>query len=104
MMNLGVEGNNILNNSRLYYIDWLRVLVILSLIPFHSALTYSGLGDTYILSPLTDIRILPYMLIVSSLGNFFMTLLFLISGIAAFHAIRSKGMESYFENRRNKLF
>lgn len=95
--------NNVFPNERLYYIDWLRVLVILTLIPFHAALTYSGLGDTYIASPLHDARIIPFMLIVSPLGNFFMTLLFFVSGIASFYSIQSKGMERYASERRNKL-
>lgn len=90
-------------SARLYYIDWLRVLVILSLIPFHSALTYSGLGDTYIASPLKDIRIIPFMLIVATLGNFFMTLLFFVSGIASYNALQTKGIKEYFFERRKKL-
>lgn len=96
-----VNYNNF--NIRLYYLDWLRVLVILSLIPFHSALTYSGLGDTYILSPLTDIRIIPFIVIVSTLGNFFMTLLFFVSGIASFYSLQTKSVKRYISERSNKL-
>jgi len=98
-----VEANYCNTNTRLYYLDWLRVLVILSLIPFHSALTYSGQGDTYIVSPLKDITIIPFILIVSSLGNFFMTLLFFVSGIASFCFLRIKGVKQYISERRNKL-
>ncbi len=31
-------------HKRLYYIDWLRVLVILTIIPFHASLTYLRYG------------------------------------------------------------
>jgi hypothetical protein len=61
--------NNAFQNERLYYIDWLRVLVILTLIPFHAALTYSGLGDTYIANPLHDARIIPFMLMEKYWGK-----------------------------------
>ncbi|HEX2946228.1 MAG TPA: acyltransferase family protein [Clostridia bacterium] len=95
------DGTN--PNKRLYYLDWLRVLVVLTLIPFHAALTYSGLGDTYIASPLHDVRIIPFMLIVSPLGNFFMVLLFFVSGIASFYSIQSRGIQRYASERRDKL-
>ena len=37
-----------METKRLYYIDWLRALVILTLIPFHAALTYLRFGVVYI--------------------------------------------------------
>lgn len=98
-----MNGIGTSTNQRLYYIDWLRVLVVLSLIPFHAALTYSGLGDIYISNPLHDARIIPFMLIVSPLSNFFMTLLFFVSGIASFYSIRSRGLKRFALERCNKL-
>ncbi len=49
---------------RLYYIDWLRVLVILSLIPYHAALTYTEIGSTYIKTTIYDSRVLPFLAIL----------------------------------------
>jgi peptidoglycan/LPS O-acetylase OafA/YrhL len=100
---LKMNENAAAADTRLYYIDWLRVLVVLTLIPFHAALTYSGLGDTYIATPFHDIRVIPFILIVAPLGNFFMTLLFFVSGIASFHTIRSKGIGQYSSGRFRKL-
>lgn len=39
------QKNIITEKERLYYADWLRILTILSLIPYHSALTYTSLGE-----------------------------------------------------------
>lgn len=37
-----------MENKRLYYIDWLRVLVVLTLIPFHASLTYNASFTIYV--------------------------------------------------------
>jgi len=48
-----------METKRLYYVDWLRVLVILSLIPFHAALTYLRFGLVYIKAPVSGPAALP---------------------------------------------
>lgn len=53
-----------METKRLYYIDWLRVLVILSLIPFHGALTYLRYGIVYIKEPVTGLSALPFLVVV----------------------------------------
>ncbi len=90
-------------NQRLYYIDWLRVLVILTLIPFHGALTYTVIGDVYIKSPIKDIRVIPFTTITAILDNFFMTLLFFLSGIGTFYALKHRDKSEYKIERRKKL-
>jgi peptidoglycan/LPS O-acetylase OafA/YrhL len=92
-----------MQKERLYYIDWLRVLVILSLVPFHAALTYTGLGDTYIKTPIIGLNTVPLMLINISLGSFFMTLLFFISGMAAYYSLRRRGSQAFMSERIRKV-
>lgn len=92
-----------MRKERLYYVDLLRVLVILSLIPYHSALTYTGLGDVYIRSPLKDFKILPFIIVQAPLDNFFMTLLFFLSGIATYYAFHYRSKKEYIRERTKKL-
>ena len=42
--------------GRLAYLDWLRFLVVLSLAPFHAAITFTGMGSVYVYdNPVRDI-------------------------------------------------
>ncbi len=89
--------------ERLYFVDWLRVIVILTLIPYHCALTYTGLGVVYIISPIRDMVILPLLIITASLDNFFMTLLFFLSGIGTYYSLQHRSGSEYMRERANKL-
>ncbi|MFD3259537.1 acyltransferase family protein [Paenibacillus lentus] len=88
---------------RLYYIDWLRVLVILSLIPYHAALTYTEIGSTYIKTTIYDSRVLPFLAIKSPLASFFMVLLFFVSGVAAYYSFHRRGRAVYIKERITKI-
>ncbi|MEL7610400.1 MAG: acyltransferase family protein [Bacillota bacterium] len=92
-----------MGTKRLFYIDWLRVLVILSLIPFHAALTYTRYGIVPIKAPVSGLAALPFLLVSVPLGDFFMTLLFFISGMASFYSFRSRGSGDYIWERTKKL-
>jgi hypothetical protein len=89
--------------KRLYYIDWLRVLVILSLIPFHASLTYLRYGVVYIKEPVSDLASLPFLIIEVPLGDFFMTLMFFVSGVASYYSFKKRGAGSYIGERAQKL-
>ncbi len=93
-----------MEKERLYYIDWLRVMVVLSLIPYHSALPYTELGDIYIRTPLHDIRVLPFLFITVPLRSFFMTLLFFVSGIATYYSFKYRTKNEYIVERFRKIF
>ncbi len=92
-----------MEKERLYYVDWLRVLVVLSLIPFHAALTYIGSGDTYIYAAVNNISVLPLVLFVSVLSSFFMPLLFFLSGMASYHSMQRRGEKGFVGERFRKL-
>ncbi len=89
--------------KRLYYIDWLRVLVILSLIPFHAALTYLRYGIVYIKAPVAGVSALPFLIVSVPLGDFIMTLLFFVSGVASFYSFKKGGGGMYVGERAKKL-
>jgi hypothetical protein len=92
-----------METKRLYYIDWLRVLVILSLIPFHASLTYLRYGSVYIKEPVSGLAALPFLIIEVPLGDFFMTLLFFISGMTSYYSFKKRGVGEYIGERANKL-
>lgn len=92
-----------MEKERLYYIDWLRVLVVLSLIFYHSALTYTGLGSIYIRNPLHDASGVPFLMIAVPLRSFFMTLLFFVSGIAAYYSLKYRGSTRFMGERIRKI-
>jgi len=42
--------------ERLAYLDWLRFIVVLSLAPFHAAISFTGVGSVYVYdTPVRDI-------------------------------------------------
>lgn len=92
-----------MDTKRLYYIDWLRVLVILSLIPFHASLTYMRYGTVYIKAPVSGVSALPFLIVSIPLGEFFMTLLFFVSGVASYYSFKKRGAGMYVGERAQKL-
>jgi hypothetical protein len=92
-----------MEKERLYYADWLRVLVVLSLIPYHAALTYTGIGSTYIIKPIHNSGVLPFIIITASLDSFFMALLFFVSGIATFYSLHHENDDEFIRERLRKL-
>ncbi len=92
-----------MQTKRLYYIDWLRVLVILSLIPYHAAFTYLKNGFVYIKDPVSNLSALPFLIITVPLYDFFMTLLFFVSGIASFYSFQKRDSRRYIGERLKKL-
>jgi surface polysaccharide O-acyltransferase-like enzyme len=100
--------------ERLYFADNLRILVVLSLIPFHAALTYTGHGDVYAYDPGIVAHYLdrslppgnvsiPMDLFVDLLDNFFMRLLFFVSGIVAWFSLENRTPGKFLGERTKKL-
>ncbi|HVP20057.1 MAG TPA: acyltransferase family protein [Spirochaetia bacterium] len=100
--------------GRLSYLDWLRFLVVLSLAPFHAALSYTGMGVVYVYD--TPIRNLflsgvfpqdagPFAMRIFTIfmDNWFMHLLFMVSGIAAASSLRKRSAGEFVGERANRL-
>ena len=87
--------------ERKQYIDNLRWLCILLLIPFHCAMTYNSWGEgNYII--LGSDRILSSFL--CSIWSWFMPLLFLLAGISALFSISKRSRKQFIVERILKLF
>lgn len=91
-----------MSNIRKYFLDWLRVLVVLLIIPHHVALTYSHIGKGYVY---TSIKVdsLYYFIQSDFLNLWFMILLFFISGVSAFYSISKRSIKGFIKERVKKL-
>jgi len=99
---------------RLAYIDWLRFLVVLSLAPFHAAISFTGMGSVYVYdTPVRDVLLAggtpvnmghPVLsLFTVFFDNWFMHLLFLVSGIGAALSLRKRSGAQFMGERCNRL-
>ncbi len=102
------------SRERLAYIDWLRFFIVLSLAPFHAAISFTGMGSVYVYdTPVRDIllsghapvnigpRALTYFTVF--MDNWFMHLLFFVSGIGAAFSLRKRSGAQFIIERCNRL-
>jgi glucan biosynthesis protein C len=101
--------------ARLAYLDWLRFIVVLSLAPFHAALSFTGYGYVYVYdNPVRDAVLAgrglyghfgpdALRLFTVFLDNWGMHLLFLVSGMGAALALRRRGAARFIGERANRL-
>jgi hypothetical protein len=99
---------------RLAYLDWLRFIVVLSLAPFHAAISFTGVGSVYVYDiPVRDILLAGgrsinmgpaiFMYFTVFMDNWFMHLLFFISGIGAALSLRKRSGGQFMGERCNGL-
>jgi Acyltransferase family. len=86
--------------DRTYYIDWIRIGVVLLLVLFHAAITFTIRGDMPIKYP-QHAPILNILMWFLSLWN--MPILFLISGMSSYYSLQKRTDKEYMRERRNKL-
>ena len=72
-----------ITTKRKYYLDWLRNSIVIILIPFHTAVSFSHIGKGYIYTATPDNSYL-YIFISDFFNLWIMRLLFFISGFTAF--------------------
>lgn len=83
----------------LYYLDWLRTLVVFAVFLGHAFLPFTG-GAWLI----TSGRILPISVVVAILGNqFAMPLMFLVAGAAAWFSLRRRSGRKFARERVQRL-
>jgi peptidoglycan/LPS O-acetylase OafA/YrhL len=87
-------------DSRAYYLDWIRIIVILLLVPFHSAVTFTLHGDGFIKYP-QNAPLMDDLLWFLSI--WIMPVLFLISGMSAYFALDRRSPAQFVRERRSKL-
>lgn len=87
-------------NERKYYIDNIRWMSIFLLFPFHTFIIYNNFGESnYIKGAESEIL----TNITSILWPWFMPLLFVIAGISASYALKTKTIKEYVIERIKKL-
>lgn len=86
--------------ERFWFIDWLRILAVFMLIPFHTAIAYVYGPSCYVKGPMTSISM---KLIFSFISMWFMPLLFLISGISTFYSFKTRNVNAFISERLSKL-
>jgi glucans biosynthesis protein C len=102
------------SGGRLAYLDWLKFFVVLSLAPFHAALSFTGAGVTYVYdTPVRDAFLshtfhgavgpIALQLFTTFMDNWFMHLLFLISGVGASVSLRKRSAGRFIGERANRL-
>lgn len=96
------EAESVGMPQRLYYLDWLRVLIILNLIPFHAAWTMTFVADFSQIPPNgVGAQVLRYYVDFPSYWH--MPLLFFIAGAATRMALRSRSVSKYLKERIQRL-
>lgn len=93
---------NTMSTIRRYDLDWLRVIVILNLIPFHAAwLMVFVEGASQISKNTFGAKLLS--LYVAQIAPIHMPLLFLIAGYSAAIALQTRSTGAYLEERLQRL-
>ncbi|MCE5233498.1 MAG: acyltransferase family protein [Mizugakiibacter sp.] len=85
---------------RRYDLDWLRVLVVLALLLFHSGMPFVAEWDWHIKNAETSSLFTEWMYFLS---RWRMALLFLISGVGTWFALGSRGGTGYLRERATRL-
>jgi glucans biosynthesis protein C len=81
-------------------IDWLRIVAVLLLIPFHTARVFNWEEDFYIKNVPTDV---PSQRFIDFVGPWHMSLLFLLAGLATWLAFRFRSGRQYAGERFKRL-
>lgn len=95
--------------QRVYYVDWLRVLAVLLLFPFHTGRVYNAYLDStgalyadpfYVKSAELSTAL---GWILGFIDRWHMPLLFLLAGASTFLALRNRGVGQYLAERSKRL-
>jgi glucans biosynthesis protein C len=87
-------------SPRQHYIDWLRVLAVLLLFPFHVTRVFNS-GEAFYVKSARLSGALDYAL--SFISVWHMQLLFLLAGASTYYALRKRGGGQYLSERVKRL-
>ncbi len=90
---------NQLKDERLYYLDWLRVLAVLLLIPYHTGIIFSKI-DFHIKNNVTSTAITN---ISGFIDNWHMPLFFFLAGASTWLALNKRSPVAYIKERFLRL-
>lgn len=98
--------NTILNDrracsvGRLYDLDWLRVLAVTTLVPFHTGMLFNTLSGWHIQS---DVLSLPISLVNQFILMWLMPVLFFVTRAASWFVVGSQRVSDYIDKRGKRL-
>jgi glucan biosynthesis protein C len=95
-----MDGRACETMTRRYDIDWLRIVAVLLLIPYHTARVFNWEEDFYIKNSPTDV---PAQRVIDFVGPWHMSLLFLLAGAATWFAFRHRSGRQYAGERVKRL-
>ena len=85
---------------RRHDLDWVRNLVVLWLIPYHTAVVFDSFGASYVKGAGTSL--FGDVLILAT-GMWVMPLLFFVTGFASIHALEKRSTGEYLKERTRRL-
>lgn len=89
--------------ERKYDIDWLRTIIVLSILPFHAILTFNL--DPHAIVFVKDTVNLPLANVIDSvIDRFHMVTLFLLAGMSIGYSLRKRSQAEFLKGRVHKLF
>ena len=89
-------------SRREYYLDWIRNGVVLILIPFHAAVTFSHIGKGYVYTPRPADSWF-YIFLSDFFNLWIMRLLFFVSGISASFSLKKRTNRDFVLYRFKRL-
>ncbi len=89
-----------MDHKRIHYIDWLRVMAVLLLFPFHTWRVYNYNDPFYVKSAQTSVG-LSY--VIAFIDRWHMPLLFLLAGMSTYLALGKRGPGRFASERVRRL-
>ena len=86
---------------RKYYIDNIRILCILLLIPFHTAMIFNNFGESWYIHSQNNTLA---TLFVIGVYPWWMSVLFVLAGMSTVYALKKRTTRQYVKERFYKLF
>ncbi len=86
--------------QRLWYMDWIRIIVILILVPFHSAVTCTTYGDAFIKF---NQKVPVLNAFIWFMSIWIMPVLFMVSGMSSYFSMQHRTAGQYTRERYRKL-
>ena len=86
--------------ARLHYVDWLRVLAVLLLFPFHTLRVFDAFDPFYVKAAHVS---LPVMHLLNFISIWHMPLLFVLAGASTYFALGKRSPRQYLSERRLRL-
>jgi glucans biosynthesis protein C len=88
------------STSRAYFVDWLRILAVLLLFPFHTLRVFNAQEDFYVKSATLSVAV-NHLLDFISVWH--MPLFFFVAGCSTYFALRKRGAGEYAWERVKRL-